>query len=91
MGRSFTITRSATPTGDVEYTWDPAGRRIAETGNRRTRRYRYDGLGRTSAIDTTTNEVIGTITDALPVLPGERWHTRLQGLDLPGMELQVGR
>lgn len=33
----------------------------------------------------------GTITDALPMLPGERWHTRLRGLDLPGMELQVGR
>ena len=33
----------------------------------------------------------GTITDALPLLPGERWHTRLHGLDLPGMELQVGR
>lgn len=27
----------------------------------------------------------GTLTPALPVLPGETWHTEFQGLDLPGI------
>ena len=26
----------------------------------------------------------GTLTDAVPILPGERWTTRLDGIDLPG-------
>ena len=26
----------------------------------------------------------GTLTDATPVLPGDRWTTRLDGIDLPG-------
>jgi 2-keto-4-pentenoate hydratase len=30
----------------------------------------------------------GTLTDAQPVKPGEKWHTRLEGLDLPGMVLE---
>ena len=26
----------------------------------------------------------GTLTDAVPVVPGDRWTTRLDGIDLPG-------
>lgn len=26
----------------------------------------------------------GTLTDAVPILPGDRWTTRLDGIDLPG-------
>jgi 2-oxo-3-hexenedioate decarboxylase len=29
----------------------------------------------------------GTVTRAFPILPGERWTTRLVGLDLPGMDV----
>lgn len=30
----------------------------------------------------------GTLTDALPVAPGERWTTQLVGLDLPGIDVR---
>lgn len=30
----------------------------------------------------------GTLTDALPVAPGQRWTTELAGLDLPGMDVR---
>ena len=32
------------------------------------------------------NEIVttGTLTDAVPIRPGERWTTRLDGIDLPG-------
>ncbi len=30
----------------------------------------------------------GTLTDALPVAPGQRWTTRLSGLDLPGIDVR---
>lgn len=35
------------------------------------------------------NEVVttGTVTKAWPVAAGERWHTKLRGLDLPGAEI----
>jgi 2-oxo-3-hexenedioate decarboxylase len=29
----------------------------------------------------------GTLTDAMPVRPGERWSTRIEGLDLSGFEV----
>jgi len=29
----------------------------------------------------------GTLTDATPILPGERWTTRLDGIDLPGVTI----
>ncbi len=29
----------------------------------------------------------GTLTAALPVAPGERWHTRLDGIAVPGLEI----
>ncbi|HEY5633718.1 MAG TPA: fumarylacetoacetate hydrolase family protein [Burkholderiaceae bacterium] len=29
----------------------------------------------------------GTLTDAQPLAPGQRWHTRLRGIGLPGLEL----
>lgn len=29
----------------------------------------------------------GTLTDAQPLVPGQRWHTRLRGIGLPGLEL----
>lgn len=32
----------------------------------------------------------GTLTRALPVVPGERWRTRLAGLPLPGLDLTLG-
>jgi 2-oxo-3-hexenedioate decarboxylase len=32
----------------------------------------------------------GTVTRAFPVKPGERWTTRLSGLDLPGMDVTFG-
>lgn len=32
----------------------------------------------------------GTVTRAFPVRPGERWTTRLEGIDLPGMDLTLG-
>lgn len=32
----------------------------------------------------------GTLTDALPVTRGERWQTRLVGLDVPGLDLRFG-
>lgn len=32
----------------------------------------------------------GTVTRALPVAAGERWETRLQGLDLPGFRIAFG-
>ena len=32
----------------------------------------------------------GTITDAQPLAPGQRWHTDLAGLDLPGLTLTTG-
>ena len=31
----------------------------------------------------------GTLTDAQPIGPGQRWETRLRGLDLPGLALDV--
>lgn len=31
----------------------------------------------------------GTLTDARPIGPGERWETRLHGVDLPGLALDV--
>ncbi len=31
----------------------------------------------------------GTLTDARPISPGQRWQTRLRGLDLPGLTLDV--
>lgn len=31
----------------------------------------------------------GTVTRAFPVKPGERWTTRLEGIDLPGMDLTL--
>lgn len=31
----------------------------------------------------------GTVTRAFPVKPGERWTTRLEGIDLPGMDLSL--
>jgi len=31
----------------------------------------------------------GTLTDAAPLVPGQRWETRLHGLDLPGLVLDV--
>jgi 2-oxo-3-hexenedioate decarboxylase len=31
----------------------------------------------------------GTLTDALPIAPGQRWRARLDGLPLPGIELAV--
>jgi 2-oxo-3-hexenedioate decarboxylase len=31
----------------------------------------------------------GTLTDAQPIRPGQRWETRLRGLDLPGLVLDV--
>lgn len=30
----------------------------------------------------------GTLTDALPVVPGQRWTTALDGLDLPGLDIR---
>jgi 2-oxo-3-hexenedioate decarboxylase len=30
----------------------------------------------------------GTLTAALPVQPGERWRTRLDGIELPGLEIE---
>ena len=30
----------------------------------------------------------GTLTDALPIAPGQRWTTELVGLDLPGLDLR---
>jgi 2-oxo-3-hexenedioate decarboxylase len=30
----------------------------------------------------------GVITDAHPVLPGERWRTRISGLELPGLGIE---
>jgi len=30
----------------------------------------------------------GVITDAHPVVAGERWHTRVSGLELPGLSVQ---
>lgn len=32
----------------------------------------------------------GTVTVAPPLLPGERWHTALDGIALPGLRLDVG-
>jgi 2-keto-4-pentenoate hydratase len=29
----------------------------------------------------------GTLTDAYPVAAGETWHTRIEGIELPGLEL----
>jgi hypothetical protein len=29
----------------------------------------------------------GTLTDAYPVKAGERWSTKLAGIELPGLEL----
>lgn len=31
----------------------------------------------------------GTLTDAQPIRPGQRWETRVRGLDLPGLALDV--
>jgi 2-oxo-3-hexenedioate decarboxylase len=31
----------------------------------------------------------GTVTRALPIAPGQRWQTRLHGLDLPGLDLRL--
>ena len=31
----------------------------------------------------------GTLTDAQPVRPGERWTTALDGIDLPGLDLRI--
>jgi 2-oxo-3-hexenedioate decarboxylase len=31
----------------------------------------------------------GTLTDAAPLIAGQRWETRLRGLDLPGLVLEV--
>ncbi len=31
----------------------------------------------------------GTVTAAYPIAPGQTWHTALEGLDLPGLELAV--
>lgn len=31
----------------------------------------------------------GTLTRAFPVQPGQRWHTALQGIDLPGAAMQM--
>jgi len=30
----------------------------------------------------------GTLTDATPIMPGERWTTRLDGIDLPGVTIK---
>ncbi len=37
----------------------------------------------------TAGEVItsGTLTDAMPIAPGEEWLTEVQGLDLPGLSV----
>ncbi len=32
----------------------------------------------------------GTLTRAFPVVPGERWSTRLEGIDLPGLDVRIG-
>ena len=32
----------------------------------------------------------GTLTDLLPIEPGERWSTTLHGIDLPGMSITLG-
>jgi len=32
----------------------------------------------------------GTLTRAFPVLPGERWSTEIQGVDLPGLAVEIG-
>ncbi len=29
----------------------------------------------------------GSLTDATPILPGDRWTTRLDGIDLPGVTI----
>ena len=29
----------------------------------------------------------GTLTDAMPILPGDRWTTGLDGIDLPGVTI----
>jgi 2-oxo-3-hexenedioate decarboxylase len=31
----------------------------------------------------------GTLTDAHPVVPGQVWSTQLEGLDLPGLRLEI--
>jgi len=31
----------------------------------------------------------GTLTDARPIVPGQRWETRLHGVDLPGLALDI--
>ena len=31
----------------------------------------------------------GTLTRALPVLPGERWSTEIEGFDLPGLSVEI--
>ena len=31
----------------------------------------------------------GTLTDALPIAPGERWTTELVGIDLPGVDIRL--
>lgn len=38
----------------------------------------------------TAGEIVttGTLTDALPVAPGERWTTALEGIDLPGIDIR---
>ncbi len=40
----------------------------------------------TSAAPMGEREIVttGTLTDAVPILPGQRWTTRLDGIDLPG-------
>ena len=39
------------------------------------------------------NEIVttGTLTDAVPIRPGERWTTRLDGIDLPGATISFGQ
>ena len=32
----------------------------------------------------------GTLTRAFPVFPGERWTTRIEGFDLPGLSVEIG-